>query len=137
MSEDDLFSHIGSLHLSEFFRGLTYEEHRDREPTLPSGIYHCFYCSHYVKTDSLFPTTEIKNHIENNCIEAQRQKSSGPVKISFRVVTDIDEIRKNVIANLPHIKKCVFCKREFENPDNEGLLAHLKKEHKSSCFDMF
>ena len=34
MSEDELFSHVESLHLSEFFRPLTYDEFREREPRI-------------------------------------------------------------------------------------------------------
>ena len=70
------------------------------------------------------------------CTEARIQNPVGPVKISFRVVRDIDEIRAKVLGNLPHIKKCKLCDQEFENPDEKSLLVHLRDEHKNNCIEL-
>jgi hypothetical protein len=136
-SEQELFSHMVSLHLSTFFRDLTYEEYREHEPTLPLAIYQCLYCHFYVRTDNPSnPTSTILDHIMKDCIEARSQNPVGPVRISFRVVSDIDEIRAKLSANLPHIKKCKLCAHELENPDEKRLLVHLRDKHKSSCIEL-
>ncbi len=138
LSEDELFSHIGTQHLSEFFRSLSYAELRTREPDLPSAIYQCLYNpNHYVKAGgSGSATSAILTHIKENCDDAPRQVPNGQTRYQFRIVDDIDEIREHVIANLPHIQKCQFCDAEFENPNREVLLAHLRREHKSHCSEL-
>ena len=137
VSENELFSHIVSLHLSPFFRPLTYEEYRKREPALPVAIYHCEYCHYYVRTDKpLNPTSAILQHIQEDCREARRQYPFGPVKISFRVVRDIDEIRANIHVNLAHVQKCKLCACEFQNADEESLIAHLRGKHKNECVEL-
>jgi hypothetical protein len=138
VSEDELFSHVGSLHLSEFFRPLTYKELREREPNLPAAIYQCSYnpC-HYVRTDDLQnPTMAIIAHITTECDDARQQTPWGPIKIQFRVLDDVDEIERSLSINLPNVQKCKLCSGEFKNAGQETLLAHLKSKHESSCFEL-
>lgn len=136
-SLEELFSHIGSLHLSEFFRPLTYHEMREREPRLPVEIYVCGHCDCYVSTsDGLNPTDKILAHIDKHCRVVRDQKLQGASKYVFHVVEDVDEIRKEVVRNLPHIQKCKLCSCEFKDADQTALLAHLRKQHENSCFEL-
>ena len=101
-SEEDMFSHVGSCHLSNFIRSLTYEELSDRVPSLPHRIYRCSYCNYYVESNDLRnPTSTICNHIERQCTKVPREM--GPPRIMFRIISELDEIRENVIHNLPDI----------------------------------
>jgi len=136
VSEDELFCHVGSLHLPEFFRSLTLGEFREDEPDLPVKIYVCGHCGRYVSTsDVRNPTNEILTHIES-CPVVRDQKLHGSSKYRFRVVQDIDEICENIKLNLPKMQRCKLCSCRFKNADPETLLAHLRSKHKSSCFEL-
>ena len=125
-SEQGVLSHISS-HVRELIKHLTYEElwHRSGG-SLPRIIYRCAYCPFYVKTDDIEnPTSGICNHIEQKHVKA---------KIYFSIVADIDEIRENVLTNLPHIYRCEICRREFHGNDRESMLEHLVITHKDKLF---
>jgi len=129
-----MFSHVGSFHLGDFFRHLTYEELRDRIPSLPYEIYRCSYCDYYVESgDAMNPVSAICDHIVRNCPKAPR--GVGPVPIKFRATRDLDEIRKNVIHNLQYIYKCELCNYVLENPVGSDMINHLIGSHRSELYE--
>jgi hypothetical protein len=135
-SDQETLSHI-TVHLFDFIPHLSYEElyQRSRE-SLPPKIYKCSYCNFYVSADDPEnPTSTICSHIERNCQKTVREV--GRVEIRFRVVSDIDEIRDNVIATLPHIYQCRICNKEFQGDDRELRLNHLQENHKDELFEIF
>jgi len=134
-NEDDMVSHVGSLHLRDFFSHLTYEELRDRIPSLPYKIYRCSYCNYYVESGDLSnPTSTICNHIEKDCPKVPR--GMGSVKIMFRIVCEPDEIRENIIRNLPHIYKCNLCGYILENPTEGVMMEHLVRTHRNKLYEL-
>ena len=135
-SEQEVLSHIG-VHLSGLIPHLNLEELRRRlKWVLPHEIYKCHYCGFYVKTDDLEnPTSAICLHIQQECREAFR--INGPPQIRFSVISDIDEIRGNVIPNLPHIYQCRICNKEFQGDDREFRLNHLQNSHRGQLFQLF
>lgn len=133
--EEDMLQHVRAGHLGQFTRQLMYEELRDRIPNLPAAIYRCGYCPSYVRADNRsYPTEAIIRHIEHACEDARREGSVAQIR--FRVVTDTEEIRENVIANLPRFHKCKLCDYEFKNFDETSVLRHLTERHRSKLFDL-
>jgi len=135
---DELFCHIESAHLdtllNEFFYLLAYEKIRDIMPELPAQIYKCCYCDFYVKSDDQQnPTSAITKHTAEYCEKVRHDL--GPVSPYFRVISDINEIRKNVINNLPRIFSCVECGDRLRNPGKTVLMNHLIQKHKDVLFD--
>jgi hypothetical protein len=133
-SEEDVLSHVGSFHLSNFIRPLTYEELSGRIPSLPHTIYQCGYCNYYVESnDIVSPTSAIWNHIEQHCTKASR--GMGPPQIRFRVIHELNEIRENVIHNLPYIYKCNLCNDVLENPTKSDMINHLIRSHRNKLYE--
>lgn len=129
-SEEEMLSHIHASHLSDFMRHLTYEELRERIPSLPYKIYQCSYCNYYVESDDVDPTISvICNHIERDCPKVPR--GIGKVQIRFRIVSDPDEIRQFVIKNLPHIYKCNLCGLTYAEND---MMNHLVGSHRNELY---
>jgi len=129
----DIISHIKQIHLQKFVEPLTLEELREYDSNLPVKIYKCSYCGLYVRGDDPSnPTTLICSHIEEDCPKADRSK--GVVSIKFRIITDTDEIRKNVIPDLPHFNKCKLCGKHFKNPDEEEYLRHMLEAHEEELY---
>jgi hypothetical protein len=135
-SEEEALSHI-NVHLFDLIPHLSYEELcRRLRLVLPKKIYKCSYCGFYVKTDDLEnPTSKICSHIERNCPKALR--IHGSPEIYFSIVSDIDEIRENVIPNLPHIYQCRICTKEFQGDNRELRLIHLQNNHLREFFQLF
>ena len=134
LSEQDIYSHIKSYHLGNFFRPLTYEELSRRISSLPYKIYQCSYCKYYVESNDFNnPTSAICKHIEKYCTKAPR--GMGPSQIWFRVIYDPDEIRQNVIHSLPHVYKCLSCGYVFENPTDDQMISHLIERHRNILFE--
>jgi len=133
-TEEEVLAHVKVRHLHDLARVLTWEEHRQRMPSLPTVIFQCgYFPKHYVRADNLtHPTDAIIHHIENDCEHA----GGRPVQIRFRVVTDTEEIRQNVIANLPRIHRCKLCTDEFEDFDDADLWRHLVERHRSRFLDL-
>ena len=132
---EDMVSHVGSFHLRDFFSYLTYEELRDRIPSLPYKIYQCSYCNYYVESGDLSNlTSTICNHIEKDCPKVSR--GMGPITIKFRIVSDPDEIRENLIRNLPHICKCNLCGYILKNPSEGVKMEHLVKTHGNKLYEL-
>jgi hypothetical protein len=133
--EEDMFCHVESLHMDEFFRLLTYEEMRARIPSLPPGIYKCSYCPKFVKSDDfLNPTSTIVNHIEQDCPNAPRD--IGPVRVGFRIISDVDEIREHVIRDLPRIHKCKLCDSDLDEATPSDLIQHLIVNHRDIVYEV-
>lgn len=130
---EDIISHIKQVHLQKFVEPLTLEELREYDSNLPVKIYKCSYCGLYVRGDDPSnPTTLICSHIEEYCPKADRSK--GLAKIMFRVITDTDEIRKNVIPDLPRFRKCKLCRKHFKNPNEEEHLKHMLEVHEEEFY---
>ena len=132
-SEQGALSHISS-HVTDLIQHLTYDElwHRSGG-SLPRIIYRCAYCSFYVKTSDIEnPTSTICSHIEHDHKKATHEFGKG--KIYFSVVTDIEEIRKNVLTNLPHIYRCKLCGKEFHGNNRGTMLNHLQVIHRDKLF---
>lgn len=135
-SEKKALLHI-ERHLSELIPHLRYEElYQIFSDELPFKIYKCNYCNFYVPSDDpRNPTSTIVSHIVYDCQKAERE--FGLPKIIFNIVSDLDEIRKNVIANLPHIYRCQMCGKEFHGDDWNLRLNHLQDKHKNEIFEIF
>ena len=135
-SEQEALSHI-AVHLSDLVPHLSYEElYKRSSGSLPRKIYKCGYCPCYVSADDPDnPTSTICQHIEHYCQKAAREGEK--VKIRFSVVSDVKEIRENVITNLPHIYQCRMCGKEFQGDNREVKLNHLKENHKDELYEIF
>lgn len=132
-TEEEVLLHVKAHHLHALTRALTWEEHRLRIPSLPTRIYRCGYCSIYVRADnSPHPDGAIIRHINDVHAAAVRH----PVQIRFRVVNDTEEIRQNVIDNLPRIHRCTLCGSELEDFDEADLWRHSVEKHKSRLLDL-
>ena len=119
-----------SYHINEYFRSLTYEEMRGYDRSLPLVIYKCPYCSFYPQKDGdIRPTSAISDHVERGHIEITNEERKN---VSFSVVHDVNEIRQNVIRNLPNLSKCKSCEKSVEN---ENIEKHLW-EHRKILYKM-
>ena len=135
----DIFSHIGSEHITEFIQSLTYDDMRSRIPSLPPGIYKCPYCGFYVTSDDpKNPTSAISNHEQERCIGARQEAhlKGGSVQIRIHSISDVDEIRENVISHLPRIYKCNLCGSELHDPTENDQIRHLTKHHENVLYDV-
>lgn len=135
-SEQQALLHIDA-HLPDIITHLPYDElWRRSGGSLPAKIHKCAYCSFYARGDDLENlTSKICSHIENDCITAIREY--GRPKISFSVVTDVDEIRDRVKLNLPHIYRCEICGKEFYGNDRDKMLHHLQLTHRGKVFKFY
>jgi len=134
-SEQEALSHM-DVHLSDLIPHLSYEELYQRSGgSLPYKIYKCAYCARYVRADTPNnATSAIEFHISKEC---EKAKHEGERRIiDFKVVSDIDEIRKSFDANLPHIYACQVCSEEFQDDYRELRLNHLRKNHKGELFEI-
>ncbi|MBC8389222.1 MAG: hypothetical protein H8E13_14395 [Actinobacteria bacterium] len=127
---EEILSHFEKYHLRNLVEHLSYEEIREYYKSLPYKIYNCAYCSFYSREDDpRNPTSIICWHIENKCPKVDHEK--GPLKISFRVVDDIDEIRQNVFPSLSHIYKCKLCGMHFKDYNNKAKVEHFFSKHEN------
>lgn len=132
--KEDVISHIESHHLDETFSPLARQEMRERDSSLPLKIYKCEYCDFYVASnDFRNPTSTITSHIERDC--AKVPGGAGPVQITFRVICDVDEIRENVIKNLPHIY-CSMCGTQLEEAPQSDKMRHLIEQHENRLYEL-
>jgi len=134
-SEQEALSHM-AVHLSDLIPHLSYEElYKRSNGSLPSEIYKCSYCPRYVPVEVYeSATSAIEFHIQQKCKKAKHE--GARTIIDFRSVSDVDEIRENVIRNLAHIYKCRICGKEFQGDDRESRLNHLRKNHKGVLFEI-
>jgi hypothetical protein len=125
-SKEDILCHVVSFHMDQFFRLLSYEEMRDRIPSLPYSIYKCHYCTEFVKSsDPTNPTSAICNHFK----ERHDDK-----RIDFMAIFDIEEIRKNVIRDLPSIYECTLCGSHLDEPTESKKKEHLVESHRNRLY---
>jgi predicted small metal-binding protein len=120
-------------HEKEFIRELTYDELRRLDPELPPAIYQCQHpnCGWYVRADDAAnPTSAIIWHITH-----RHPNPHGPTHITYRSVTDLDEIRQNVERHLPQIFRC-RCGEKFENVRPEDFAEHIFRKHRSQLFNL-
>lgn len=125
-SEPELLVHIQREHLGEYFRPMTYDELRDRDPRLPRDIYQCPYCTFYAASDPIDnPTSKIYSHIRSR---------HGATAERFRVVKDVGEIREFVIRDLLDVDKCRLCADGLEHPTPQVRWKHLQDKHLDYLF---
>jgi len=132
--KNEMINHIKENHFYHFFTELKYEEIRLKyNLSLPVEIYQCGYCNYYVSADNNYenPMNAIINHIEQ-CPKAM--KKEGSVHILFRIVKDSNEIRKNVIEDLPYVFKCHLCESFFKNQKIDDMINHLISDHESDLY---
>lgn len=124
----DMMIHIEDLHLSELVEPLSYSEIRAYDSSLPHQICKCAYCGFYVKVGDPFKssTDSIYAHFQK-CPKVDRKKGSPERR--WRVVSDPNEIRQNVIPNLPDFRKCRLCGFHLKAPDKKHYLEHLLENH--------
>src|SRR5437762_5120771 len=97
-SDEEALAHTVE-HENEFIRELSYDELHRLDPDLPPAIYQCLQCGWYVRGDDpANPTSAISWHIEH-----KHRNPHGPTHITYRSVTDLVEIRRNVERHLPQI----------------------------------
>ncbi len=134
-NREDIFEHILNCHLDDIAPQLSYAELQTRQPELPHEIYKCSYCNFYATTGGYHsPTSIIQNHIEKDCQNADRPY--GIPRIAWREVTEIDEIRKHVVASLPRIRKCKLCQKEFSEDNLSNIINHILNEHYRALFEL-
>jgi hypothetical protein len=126
-------------HVDDLFRVLsydeTYQEVRGQLPSLPKAIYQCPYCPDYVAVEpGLYPTSVISEHIERECPGARRV--AGPPTVSFRVISDVAEVRRRINANIPTIYECTLCRERLRNAAVEERAGHLSTRHHRVLFEV-
>ena len=134
-NEQDIIAHAIANHLHQMFITASYDELKAIDPKLPHRIYQCTYCGFYAKSDDIEnPTSKIIHHINNDCKKAPR--NDGPPRTDFKIISNVDEIRNNIIAELPYIEKCYFCGKTFERATDNEKIAHLKERHMSLLYKL-
>lgn len=123
--------HLESAHFDKLLRQLTYSEIAQQFPDLrlPRRIYQCLYCPQIVPDDYYgSPTSAITNHIERECPNVDH---GGPVKVRFRFVEDLDEIRAAVeadfVARLQDVHVCTLCHEKLIGANRAELARHLRR----------
>ncbi|SLM15982.1 hypothetical protein SPIROBIBN47_90050 [uncultured spirochete] len=135
LNEQDIIAHAIANHLDQMFIPLNYDELKANDPNLPHRIYQCIYCGFYVTSDDIEnPTSKIIHHINNDCKKAPR--NDGPPRTDFKIISNVDEIRENIIAELPNIEKCYFCGKTFERATDNKKKTHLKECHMSLLYKL-
>jgi len=120
-------------HEKVFIRELTYDELRRLDPDLPPAIYQCLHpnCGWYVCARPLgYPTDAIIHHITD-----KHGNPHEPTPISYRIVADLDEIRRNIERHLPQIFRCK-CGKKFENVGAEDFSEHIFHKHRNQLFNL-
>jgi len=130
-NEDDCLEHA-TEHENEFFAGISYDELRARNPSLPRAIYQCATCDRYIRADVAGnPVDAIIAHIDRT-----HSHRNIPARMSWRVVNDLNEIRQIVDENLPRIVRCNRCGEEFENGTSAELARHIMRCHRADLFSL-
>ena len=138
--ESEMVQHIVVHHAEKFFCKLDYDELRRVKRDLPQAIYKCPYCNDppfYVESGDLRnPTSTILSHIDSVHIRPVGSGSRLP-KVEFMIVTDVEEIRGNIIASLPRYFKCGSCHRRFEKEPSRGeMIEHLAMYHRNEIYHL-
>jgi DNA-directed RNA polymerase subunit RPC12/RpoP len=132
-TEWGMINHIKREHTNEefinsFVKHLSYDELRKvYSLPLPERIYKCPYCgSKYFAT-----VGDLKEHQEKNCPKVDREFGDrGKINIKFSLVSNVDEIRKQYIHDLPYVYKCTICGFYFEEFNTDKIFRHLLEKHK-------
>jgi hypothetical protein len=131
---EDVESHAANEHLDEYIEAMTYQEIAETDESLPRGIYKCNYCPAYVESsDPSNPTTAIINHILDRCEMAPRD--SRPSHISFRAITNAEEVRTHVRKHLPVFHRCRLCGQRMSGALRSERINHLVTVHRDSLFE--
>ena len=137
VEDAEITAHIGS-HALDIVTKMTYDEVREylgpaRE--LPTKILKCGYCDFYVPVpEGKNPDNEIKNHIYTSCRGVR--PTYGTKTFRYTIVTDIDEIRREVVTNLPEVRKCRICGRVFERCTEDEIVQHVLGAHEKDVVDV-
>ena len=124
----DVKRHVAEAHVRDLTRPMTYPEVAKLDRSLPPGIYRCTYCNFYIpSTDPANPTSGIVQHIVSKCMDVPR--SGAPVKVAFRTITDIEEVRAHVLAGLQHGHVCKICDERIISTDEKAGIEHLFSAH--------
>ncbi len=130
-SQREILSHVELCHLEQLMKPLTYDELRQRDPSLPQ-ILKCGYCGFYAsESEYSYPTNAIEVHIEQDCKNAIREHGKAIVRLSS---INLEEIRGKIIPELPLIFKCKFCGRDIKGHSGPNLMEHLIKQHKDKLY---
>jgi hypothetical protein len=123
-------------HLEDLAPKLSYAEVRQLINTSwPEEIIRCAHCGHYIAVaNGRYSAAEMFSHIKKDCEKAPR---GGPLaQMSIRVVTDIDEIRESVLAELPLFWKCSLCGRMFDESERNVRADHLVESHLEELYNV-
>lgn len=125
-------------HLEELIPKLKYGDVRQLINTSwPEEIIQCGYCGHYIPvSNGRYSAAEMFSHIEKHCEKAPRGTAPAPAQASIRVVTDIEEIRQSVLAELPLFWKCSLCGRMFDESERDSRANHLAESHLDELYNV-
>jgi len=132
-----MVAHISREHVQLLFPPLKYAELAAALPDLklPERIYKCAYCDFYVSSDDpANPTGCIIRHIKNDCTKAPRD--GGPVRIKFRAIEDVSEVRKNLLGHLPYVHRCKFCGQVIRGAERDRLVWHVLEHHRNQVVEL-
>jgi len=105
-------NHIIEKHFDSIYVEPLYDDIQPLLPHLPRRIYQCIFCPKdhptYIESFSHNPVEEIIRHIET---EHPGERSA------FRVLNDLEEIKKIISAEIPSYKKCKICKTPIPESD--------------------
>lgn len=127
----EMIVHIKNEHFFDLVNELSYQQIRlNYNPDLPEEIYQCGYCKDFIDVAkyTTHPTTAIIDHIKQ-CSAAIT--TNGNPFISFRIVTDIHEIRKLVDLPIPVVYECFICKKHFVNQSEDAICRHFFDAHQN------
>jgi hypothetical protein len=120
--EENFDEHLSEEHLDELSPELmSYQELRESIRQLPQAVYRCSHCKFYVASGGINnPTSAIDHHLRTH-------SGKSP---AFAVVSDVDEIRNNLLADLPIVRRCALCPQIWSNSTPAERLDHLLRRHR-------
>jgi len=111
-SIDNIVNHIIESHFDLVYVEPSYDDIQPLLPHLPKRIYQCIFCPEnhptYVESFSHNPVEEIIRHID---------LEHPGVRHAFRVLNDLEEIKKIISVEIPSYKKCKMCKKPIPEFD--------------------
>lgn len=127
---DQLYEHLEAEH--DKFRYLELVDDYDKFLThyrnvlgsdWPKKIYRCGHCDEYVRADDgwVNPGDAIWQHLMD---DHSRENHT------FRIVTSVEEIRKEVIASLPKLYRCKYRDAYIEDINVDETWGHLLTAHR-------
>jgi|GEM_PF-3249673 len=131
-----MLDHVKEQHFDLFFRQADYHAIRQHiDPTLPAQIYQCGYCHRYFRAEANETNSmDVIIHHVLQCPDANRPGETPLIK--FRIITDCNEIRQNVIPDLPQFFQCSLCQQLFEPHDPNEMFTHLLSAHESAVIEL-